>query len=57
MLLTVDQVMVVDWPWAAVGAAWFGVLVMGPSVIMQSAPEAIDLLEEHLEAQGAPPEG
>ncbi|MFC7909887.1 phosphotransferase family protein [Streptomyces nigra] len=54
VLLTGDRVMVVDWPWAAVGAPWFDVVAMGPSVILQSAPDtAIRLLDEHLAARGA----
>ncbi|QNS08214.1 phosphotransferase family protein [Streptomyces xanthii] len=53
VLLTEDRVVVVDWPWAAVGAAWFDVVAMGPSVIMQGAPDAMSVLDEHLCARGA----
>jgi Ser/Thr protein kinase RdoA (MazF antagonist) len=35
LLLAEDQVFVVDWPHACVGAAWVDLLVMLPSVIMQ----------------------
>jgi hypothetical protein len=35
LLLTDDEVYVVDWPHACVGAAWVDLLVMLPSVIMQ----------------------
>jgi Ser/Thr protein kinase RdoA (MazF antagonist) len=35
LLLAGDQVFVVDWPHACVGAAWVDLLVMLPSVIMQ----------------------
>lgn len=35
LLLARDQVFVVDWPHACVGAAWVDLLVMLPSVIMQ----------------------
>ncbi|MFI7006419.1 aminoglycoside phosphotransferase family protein [Streptomyces sp. NPDC050145] len=56
VLLTEDRVMVVDWPWAAVGAAWFDVVAMGPSVIMQGAPDAMSVLDRHLRARGADPE-
>ncbi|MDF6022452.1 hypothetical protein [Streptomyces sp. JH34] len=49
VLLTADQVMVVDRPWAAGGTKWFDVLAMGPSMIMQSTRDTIDLLDEHLE--------
>ncbi|MCZ0978820.1 hypothetical protein O1L60_05010 [Streptomyces diastatochromogenes] len=45
--------MVVDWPWASVGAPWFDVVAMGPSVIMRGAPDAIGLLDRHLLARGA----
>ncbi|MEU6933088.1 phosphotransferase [Streptomyces sp. NPDC046374] len=56
VLLADDRVMVVDWPWAAVGASWFDVVAMGPSVIMQGAPDAMSLLDQHLCARGADPE-
>ncbi|MFI1800159.1 phosphotransferase [Streptomyces sp. NPDC020379] len=56
ILLTGNRVMVVDWPWAAVGASWFDVVAMGPSVIMQGAPDAVSLLDQHLFARGADPE-
>ncbi|MFB6957622.1 phosphotransferase [Streptomyces sp. NPDC056309] len=56
VLLTDDRVMVVDWPWAAVGASWFDVVAMGPSVIMQSAPDAMSFLDQHLCTCGADPE-
>lgn len=56
ILLTGDQVVVVDWPWAAIGAGWFDVLAMGPSVIMQSGPDTIGVLDRHLAARGADPE-
>ncbi|WP_221360194.1 phosphotransferase family protein [Streptomyces beigongshangae] len=53
VLLTDDRVMIVDWPWAAVGAPWFDVVAMGPSVITQSTPDVMGLLDEHLCARGA----
>ncbi|MFD9336254.1 phosphotransferase family protein [Streptomyces sp. NPDC060028] len=57
ILLTEDKVMVVDWPWAALGVPWFDVVAMGPSVIMQSGgPDTMGLLDDHLDAQGAHPE-
>ncbi|MFD7666002.1 phosphotransferase family protein [Streptomyces sp. NPDC059788] len=56
VLLTDHHVMVVDWPWAAVGAPWFDIVAMGPSVIMQGAPDAMNLLDQHLFARGADPE-
>ncbi|MFC9298538.1 phosphotransferase family protein [Streptomyces sp. NPDC057011] len=54
LLLTDDRVVVVDWPWAAVGAAWFDVVAMAPSVIMQSGPGAVELIDAHLDGRGAP---
>ncbi|MFI2738143.1 phosphotransferase family protein [Streptomyces sp. NPDC018711] len=53
VLLTGGRVVVVDWPWASVGAPWFDVVAMGPSVIMQGAPDAVGLLDGHLRARGA----
>jgi aminoglycoside phosphotransferase (APT) family kinase protein len=53
VLLTETGVAVVDWPSASVGAPWFDVVGMGPSVIMQGAPDAITVLNEHLAARGA----
>ncbi|MGV9341169.1 phosphotransferase family protein [Streptomyces sp. NPDC003688] len=53
ILLTDDRVMVVDWPWAAVGASWFDVVAMGPSVIMHGTPEAMSVLDQHLRTRGA----
>lgn len=38
ILISTDQVWFVDWPWACVGAAWFDVLAMVPSVVMQGGP-------------------
>ncbi|MGW6983149.1 phosphotransferase family protein [Streptomyces sp. NPDC054932] len=55
VLLTGDRVVLVDWPWAAVGAAWFDVVGMAPSVIMQSGgPGAVELIDAYLEGRGAP---
>src|SRR5439155_3342463 len=38
LLLTPDRVLVVDWPWAAVGAPWLDLVAMLPSVAMQGGP-------------------
>lgn len=39
MLLTSEKTMVlVDWPWAARGAAWVDVALMAPSVVAQGGP-------------------
>lgn len=56
VLLTDDRVVVVDWPWASVGAAWFDVVAMGPSVIMQGVPDTMGVLDRHLHARGADPD-
>ncbi|MGW0927511.1 phosphotransferase family protein [Streptomyces sp. NPDC002644] len=58
VLLTEDRVVVVDWPWAAVGAPWFDVVALAPSVLMHRTAEeaALPLLEAHLTARGADPE-
>ena len=38
LLLTPEQVWVVDWPHACVGAAWFDLVLFLPSVAMQGGP-------------------
>lgn len=55
VLLTADRVVIVDWPWATVGAPWIDVVAMGPSVIMQGGPETIGRLDRHLADRGAEP--
>jgi aminoglycoside phosphotransferase (APT) family kinase protein len=55
LLLTDDRVMVVDWPWACVGAPWIDLLSMLPSVRMQGGPPPETLFEDHPVAQGADP--
>lgn len=44
IVLTPDQVYIVDWPWAAVGAWWVDVLAMASSVTMQGGPSPEDFL-------------
>ncbi|MDT0615850.1 phosphotransferase [Streptomyces lancefieldiae] len=56
VLLTDDRVMVVDWPWAAVGASWCDIVLMGPSVITQGTPDAMRLPDQHLFARAANPD-
>ncbi|MGW3188984.1 hypothetical protein ACWDBT_14060 [Streptomyces ardesiacus] len=41
VLLTDDRVIFVDWPWAAVGASWCDIVLMGPSAIVQDTPDAM----------------
>ncbi|WP_214408616.1 phosphotransferase family protein [Sphaerisporangium fuscum] len=55
LLLTTDEVMVVDWPWAFVGAAWFDLLQMLPSVRMQGGPPPEQVFTAHPVAQDADP--
>ncbi|MFF9494361.1 phosphotransferase [Streptomyces flaveolus] len=56
VLLTDDCVIFIDWPWAAVGASWFDIVLMGPSVIMQDTPDAMRFLDQHLCARAADPD-
>lgn len=46
VLLTDEHVYVVDWPWACVGAAWFDLLGMLPSVALQGGPAPQELLTD-----------
>jgi hypothetical protein len=55
VLLTPSQVVFVDWPWASIGAAWFDLLGMLPSVHMQGGPAPESLLADHLVARDADP--
>jgi aminoglycoside phosphotransferase (APT) family kinase protein len=47
LLLTPDRVLVVDWPWAAVGAPWLDLVAMLPSVAMQGGPAPDDVWRAH----------
>lgn len=47
LLLTDEAVWVVDWPHAAVGAAWVDVLLFAPSVAMQGGPLPENVVEQH----------
>jgi aminoglycoside phosphotransferase (APT) family kinase protein len=55
LLLTPDEVMVVDWPWAFVGAPWFDLLGMLPSVRMQGGPPCEQVFAAHPVGQAADP--
>ncbi|WP_336212947.1 aminoglycoside phosphotransferase family protein [Nonomuraea sp. LPB2021202275-12-8] len=46
VLLAGDRVHVVDWPWACVGAAWFDLVAMLPSVGMQGGPPPHELFTD-----------
>ncbi|MEX1021469.1 MAG: aminoglycoside phosphotransferase family protein [Litorilinea sp.] len=55
VLLTADRVWFVDWPHAALGAAWIDVMLMAPSVTMQGGPPPAELLARQPHAQTADP--
>jgi hypothetical protein len=52
MLLTPDRVFFVDWPAAAVGAAWVDLALMLPSVAMQGGPPPADVWGAHPLSRG-----
>lgn len=56
MLLTADRVVFVDWPWAAVGAAWIDLANMLPSVAMQGGPDPWTIFDAHPVSDGADPD-
>jgi aminoglycoside phosphotransferase (APT) family kinase protein len=55
LLLTADRVVVVDWPWASIGAPWIDLLAMLPSVAMQGGPPPWTVFDRHPVAAGADP--
>jgi aminoglycoside phosphotransferase len=56
LLLTPTRVMVVDWPWAGIGAAWVDLLLLLPSVRAQGGPQPETLFERHAVTRGADPD-
>jgi aminoglycoside phosphotransferase (APT) family kinase protein len=56
LLLTPTRVVVVDWPWACVGAVWVDLLLLLPSVTMQGGPDPEPTFAAHPVAAGADPE-
>lgn len=56
VLLTTDRVYFVDWPWAAIGAAWVDLVVMLPSIAMQGGPDPEDVFAAHPLARHADPD-
>ncbi|MGW4665375.1 phosphotransferase family protein [Streptosporangium sandarakinum] len=56
LLLTPGEVMVVDWPWAFVGAPWLDLLLMLPSVRMQGGPPCEEVFTARPVARDADPE-
>lgn len=55
LLLTAEEVVVVDWPWAFVGAGWFDLLQMLPSVRMQGGPPPEEVFAAHPVGRDADP--
>ncbi len=55
MLLTSDRVVIVDWPHAALGAAWADLIFFAPSVTMQGGPPPGELLRRFESAADADP--
>ena len=51
--LTPTRVMVVDWPWAGIGAAWVDLLVLLPSIAGQGGPQPELLFGRHPVARGS----
>jgi hypothetical protein len=47
ILMDRRQVTFVDWPWAAIGPAWFDLIAMLPSVAAQGGPDPWELFERH----------
>lgn len=57
LLLTPQRVVVVDWPWACIGASWVDLVGFAPSVAMQGGPLPDDLLARSPTARAADPAG
>ena len=55
LLLTPDQVYVVDWPHARLGQAWVDLVFFAPSVAMQGGPDPEHLLLRHAAGRTADP--
>lgn len=56
MLISDGRVLVVDWPHAAIGAAWIDLVFFLPSVAMQRGPMPWEIFDSHPAAQGADPD-
>ena len=55
ILLTPDRVVIVDWPGAAVGAAWVDMIGMAPSVELEGGPDPAQFFAMHPSARVAEP--
>jgi len=47
ILLTREQVVFVDWPWACLAPPWFDLVAMLPNVVMNGGPAPEDILAAH----------
>lgn len=56
MLIADGRVLVVDWPHAAIGAAWIDLVFFLPSVAMQRGPMPWEVFDGHPVAQGVEPD-
>lgn len=56
ILLTQDEVVLVDWPSAAAGPAWADLLFMLPSVAMQHGPQPDEVWQRFRPARSADPD-
>lgn len=56
LLVTGDDIYVIDWPHASIGPAWADLLFMLPSVAMQGGPDPWTLFDTHPVQAGAEPE-
>jgi len=56
LLLTPSRVVVVDWPWASIGAAWVDLLVLLPSIAGQGGSQPELLFGWHPVARGVDPD-
>ena len=52
VLLTPDRAYLVDWPWAARGAAWVDLAAFLPSVAMQNGPDPEETWRAHPVSRG-----
>jgi aminoglycoside phosphotransferase (APT) family kinase protein len=53
LLLSEDQVWVVDWPWACLGKPWVDVANLAPSVAMQGGPPPAEVFAMSAASRGA----
>jgi aminoglycoside phosphotransferase (APT) family kinase protein len=56
ILLTPSRAVVVDWPWASIGAPWIDLALLLPSVAMQGGPDPWKVFDAHPVAADADPE-